>query len=522
MSDPSVSGAAKRPSAPLRELWNGAVTRWRRRRAPTSDMEPRPFGELRRRLIITNILATTFVLLIISVAVYLFEANLELAQIDRQLTREANGKVQEGLPSAPIAPHDPNETPYDPSSSNFFSVVVAQGGVVAQDDDQVQAYGLPDWIAIGPVITGALPFNTTTTLRSGYEFRIYTAPIVANGVIVGAVQSGMSLDSYQQQLQDLIHALVFLDLFIALLMLGSSVYVTNRALTPARAAFERQRQFAAGASHELRTPLALIRSLAELLADHRCAPAIAAPAAVAAESQDSVTSDAQEIIHEVDYMTRLVTDLLLLARDEHDRRALNWVLVDLRRVLQGVVDRVETLASARGVSLSSDLAGKLEGRGGVSPALVEGDPDRLRELALILLENAVRYTPRGGSILVTLDVTRGAVMRGERHGHVTFAVRDTGIGIAPEDLPHVFDPFYRATSTSLRRASASEPNGKASAGSGLGLALAHWIVEAHHGEISISSQPGKGTTFTIELPLVSSARPSHPPARTTPRVSHPA
>lgn len=528
MKNPSAPAASTHPLAPFHALWEGAAMRWRRLRAPRSDTEPRPFGELRRRLIITNVLATTFVLLIISVAIYMFEANLELAQIDRQLTREANAKVLEGLPGTTTLP-DPNETPYDPLSANFFSIVVARGGIIVQDDDQVQRYGLPDWIAIGPVITGEKSSNITGAIRSSFDFRLYTVPIVSNGAIVGAVQSGMSLDGYHQQLQDLVRGLVFLDLFIALLMLGSSIYLTDRALKPARAAFERQRQFAAGASHELRTPLALIRSLAELVADHRCAPtsegpAIArgqpSPAASASlESQESVTADAQEIVHEVDYMTRLVTDLLLLARDEHDRRALNWVIVDVRRVLQGVVQRIEPLASAQGITLSSDLAGsKVDGS---IPALVEGDPDRLRELAFILLENAVRYTPRGGSVLVTLDVARGAVMRGERHGHITFAVRDTGVGIAPADLPHVFEPFYRATSSTLRRVSGTEVGGKSSAGSGLGLALAHWIVEAHHGEIKLSSQPGKGATFTVELPLVASARPTSPPSRATPRVTRP-
>lgn len=529
MTATSAPDASPHSLSRLRVLWEGAAVRWKWPRALGPENEPRPFAQLRRRLISTNILATSVVLLIISVAIYLFEANLELAQIDRQLAREASSKVLEGLPSTPMAPQDTSETPYDPLSSNFFSIVVARGGVVVQDNDQAQRYGLPDWNAIGEVITGVRPSDTASSIHSGFDFRTYTAPIISNGAIVGAVQSGMSLDAYHQQLQDLVRGLVALDLFIALLMLGSSVYLTNRALKPARIAFERQRQFAAGASHELRTPLALIRSLAELVVDHRCVPDAEAPPATASrpnspaasmENQESVTADAQEIIHEVDYMTRLVTDLLLLARDEHDRRALNWVIVDLRRVMQGVVEKIAPLALASGIMLSSDLTGRQEGKAEVVvPALVEGDPDRLRELALVLLENAVRYTPHGGSILVTLDVTRGAVMRGERHGHVTFAVRDTGVGIAPDDQAHVFEPFYRATSTTLRRA--TNNGGKTGAGSGLGLALAHWIVEAHHGEIRLSSQPGKGATFTVELPLIASTRPTTPPSRATPRLSHP-
>jgi signal transduction histidine kinase len=155
-------------------------------------------------------------------------------------------------------------------------------------------------------------------------------------------------------------------------------------------------------------------------------------------------------------------------------------------------------------------------------ALVEGDPDRLRELALILIENAVRYTPRGGAVTVTVRTARGAVIRGERRGHVTLTVRDSGVGIAPEDQPHIFEPFYRASSSAMRRASASgvgnvgemgnlsEMDG--ASGSGLGLALAHWIVEAHGGQISLASAPGKGTTFTVELPLATQAgRVGHSP-----------
>lgn len=523
MSEAHAPDASAQPQAPLRALRAGAAKRWQRLRG--DETGPHAFRQLRRRLVATSMVATTLVLLIVSIAIYFFETGLELAQVDRQLTREANSKVAEGMP-ATIIPPDPTETAYDPKSSNFFSIVVAPGGIIAQDDDQAHNYNLPDWNQVGVVITGMRATSVTTATHGGYEFRLYTTPIKENGVIVGVVQSGISLDVYHQQQQDLLHVLIALDGIIALVTFFSSVYMTDRALKPARAAFERQRQFAAGASHELRTPLAVIRSLAELLADHRCPPAAEAPpsptASASVEGPESITSDAEEIIHEVDYMTRLVTDLLLLARDEQDRRALNWVVVDMRRVLLGVVEKVEPLAAMRNIALTSDLTSTADGKvnGGI-PALVEGDPDRLRELALILLENAVRYTPRGGSVIVTLNVTRGAVIRGERHGHVTFAVRDTGVGIAPEDQAHVFEPFYRATSSTLRRASATETKGESSAGSGLGLALAHWIVEAHRGKISLSSQPGVGTTFTIELPLLAQPRTTYPP-ELTPHASQPA
>lgn len=509
-----TGNAVKAPPSTPPAAHGVMMPRWLRPRSPRASGEPRPFTLMRRRLVITNLLATVFVLLVISVTVYIFEARMELGQIDAQLAREATGQANKGLPAA--AAPDTAEAPYDPRGANFFSIVMAPTGQVLQDDDQAQRLGLPDWASARPVLSGAQAAAYARVRHGSVRFRLYTVPIRDHGRIVGAVQSGMSLGAYHQQLHDLARGLLALDLFIALLMLGSSVYLTERALKPARVAFERQRQFAAGASHELRTPLALIRSLAELVSDHRCAPAIEpamttadSPARSATsappESEERVADDAREIIHEVDYMTRLVTDLLLLARDERDRRALNWTTVDLRRILGGVVDKIEPLAGARGITLISDLDGGADGH---VAALMDGDPDRLRQLALSLIENAVRYTPRGGRVVVSLKTTRGAPMRAERHGVATFTVRDSGVGIAPEDQPHVFEPFYRASSSSLRRASAAEPENAGGAGSGLGLALARWIVEAHKGRISLQSAPDAGTTVTVELPLFAHSRSS--------------
>lgn len=475
---------------------------------PTAD--PHPFAVLRLRLIRTNLLAAAIVLLIVSGAVYLFEAKVELAQIDQQLASEAVSQSLDGLPTN-TSGKDQGEAAFNPRGANLFSITVSPAGRVLQDDDQVQPFGLPDMALARPVLAGQLPSSVATISHSGYQFRLYTAPIRQQGVIVGAVQSGMSLGSYYQHLNDLTRALVALDVIVMLLMLGTSVYLTDRSLTPARHAFERQRQFAAGASHELRTPLALIRSLAELVADHRCPPGVAATEQATPEEQDSVTSDARDIIHEVDYMTRLVNALLLLARDERDRRALNWVRVDMRSVTRNVVEKLRPVAEERGLTLRCERRDEMDGR---AATLVEGDPDRLRELVLILLENALRYTPRNGSVFVSVTPSRGSGLRGERHGHVTLAVRDTGVGIAPEDQPHIFEPFYRASSSAMRRTLAASADGgdgaHESSGSGLGLALAHWIVEAHGGQISLTSAPGNGTTFTVELPLLSQPRSSIP------------
>lgn len=456
-----------------------------------------PFRNLRLRLVISNTIIAALILTIVSFAIYAFEARVALDQVDSQLRTEATGKADKGLPEIGSLTPGEAEAAYEATSPNLFSVILGSSGKVIEDDDQVATYGLPDIAAARPVLSGAQSSSAVTIHSGALEFRLYTAPIVEDGKVVGAVQSGMSLLAYEQHMHDLIGMLIALDVIIVLLILLSSVFLTDRALAPARAAFERQRQFAAGASHELRTPLAIVRSFAELAAGHQCAPAPASAEAAGApppsESQEEVSADAQAIIEEVDYMTRLVSNLLLLARDERDERALDWSMVDLRETAREVTARVEPLAAAQHVRLvyTNPLRGE-------TPATVWGDRDRLRELALILLENAVRYTPSGGEVSVSVTASHNWTPTGRhptRRGGVTLTVHDTGPGIAAEDLPHVFDPFYRSSSESMRRASGSHKGG-----AGLGLALAQWIVEAHDGAIAVSSAPGAGATFTVDFP----------------------
>ncbi len=471
-----------------------------------------PFRQLRLRLVIANTLIAALVLVIVSIAIYAFEARVALDQVDSQLRTEAVGKAGNGLPESGALVPGESEAAYEATSPNLFSVIINASGSVIEDDDQVATYGLPNIAAARSVLSGAVSASVVTVKHGDIEFRLYTAPILEDGKIVGAVQSGMSLLAYEQHMRDLISMLVILDAIIALLILVSSVFLTDRALAPARAAFERQRQFAAGASHELRTPLAIVRSLAELVAGHQCAPSsapqaaplaplggaetlgdVSAPEESQGEGQDEVAADAHAIIEEVDYMTRLVSNLLLLARDERDERALDWRVVNIREIAREVSIRIEPLATAQNVRLVFAEDGRSD-----APALVWGDRDRLRELALILLENAVRYTPSGGEVYIAVSASHGwapSSRHPARRGGVTLTVRDTGVGIAEEDLPHVFEPFYRASSEAMRRASGAQKGG-----AGLGLALAQWIVEAHDGTISVASAPGAGATFTVDLP----------------------
>ena len=237
------------------------------------------------------------------------------------------------------------------------------------------------------------------------------------------------------------------------------------------AALESQRRFVADASHELRTPLTTVRGNASLLGrfEH-----------LTPEDRHAVV---EQIATESERMSRLVGDLLTLARADAGQ-VLRHEPMSLGPLLQNVAQQARTLAEGKvSVSVVS-----------LADGTVMGDPDALRQLLLILLDNAIKYTPPGGSVTVGLRTES----RSGSAGVARISVVDTGIGIARADLPHVFERFYRAD------------RARQTGGTGLGLAIGKWIAEAHGGSITVESETGSGSIFTITLPLL-------PAAGSTPR-----
>lgn len=452
-----------------------------------------PFAILRRRLVITNVVVVAAVLVALCSIFYAYEVHMTQAEVDQQLASEAAHEAAKGMPQLSGAAVTA-ETPYVPGSPNLFAIFIAAPRQIVQDDDQVTRYGLPDWASAQSVLTGAQPDVVTTVLRDGVSYRLYTVPIRSGTKIIGAVQSGTSLTVYTNHLQSLLAILILLSVSVLLLTAILSVWLAERALTPARQAFTRQRQFAAAASHELRTPLAFIRSQAELIAG----------ADAAHIPPEEVTDDAREIVTEVDYLTRTTRDLLLLARDEHDTRALTMTAVDLQTVLREAVTTALPLAKERGVHLAVDSrdGGMAQKKVGDAPIIVWGDADRLRQLVLILLDNGIRYTPPGGTVSLNVRTERRPRLSLHQAGSAVLTVRDTGVGIPPAELPRIFEPFYRASAPHPRAEDARDSNhNDRNGGTGLGLALAQWIVHAHGGAISVRSTLGEGSVFTVTLPL---------------------
>ena len=279
---------------------------------------------------------------------------------------------------------------------------------------------------------------------------------------------------YLQALQDRSTEVATLASLLVTLLIGGLVVVlasfvlgylyASRALVPIRQSFatqrlalRRQREFAADASHELRTPLTVIRSSVEHLQRH--------PERPVGESKEAL----DDIDAEVAHLTSLVNDLLLLARSDSGAVPLERMPLDLGDVAVDAVSVLERVAGDRGVRLTVDP----------SPAMLTGDPARLRQLVTILVDNAIRHSPRGGTVEVTV--------RGE-DGIAWVQVTDEGPGVSLEDMPHVFDRFYR---------SPDAPSG----GTGLGLAIARWVAERHGGRIGVATRETGGAMFRVELPV---------------------
>jgi signal transduction histidine kinase len=260
-------------------------------------------------------------------------------------------------------------------------------------------------------------------------------------------------------LRALLLVLLVGSLAVLVAAVGFGYFYAGRALVPIRRSLQRQRDFAADASHELRTPLAIVRG-----AVHELRATDGAADGAAEASKDRKRSIA-DIEAGTDRLGRLVDDLLLLARADSGAIELRREPVDLADIATDSVARFTRQAAERSVRLRLDVA----------PAQVIGDPDRLAQVVAILVDNAVKHSPEGGTVGVVV-----------REGS-TLVVEDEGPGIRPEDLPHIFDRFWRA------------PDAPAG-GTGLGLAIASWVVESHGGGISATNRDGGGATFTVTLP----------------------
>ena len=290
--------------------------------------------------------------------------------------------------------------------------------------------------------------------------RVVSMPMRDSGEVIGVIQYARSLKGVQQTIDRLLLVLMPLALGGLGAALLGGLYMAGRALRPARESFERQRAFVADASHELKTPLTLIRADAEmvLFRDHL-------------NEEDRKLLD--HALAETDRMGAVLSDLLLVARLDAGKVDLAEKPFDLAALLSEEAERFGARAAAKEVRLEVLSPGELKAR---------GDAKRTGQALAVLFDNAVRFTPSGGSIAI--------------HGRLSerwteASVADTGPGIIPEDLPRVFDRFYRAEAARTRN-----KNG----GTGLGLAIARDLMRAQGGDIVAEHAKGGGAVFRLRLP----------------------
>jgi signal transduction histidine kinase len=244
-------------------------------------------------------------------------------------------------------------------------------------------------------------------------------------------------------------------------IIAASYYLAKRAMIPIEAAWEKQQRFVADASHELRSPLTGIHSNAELMLRH--------PANTVEQESNRIHT----IMKESSRMTKLIASLLTLSRSDANKTELQLSQIDFSELIELVSEHFRPLEELEQIQLQVDVVPDLQ---------LVGDRERLHQLLVILLDNAFKYTPKGGRVVVSGS---------KADKNILLSVQDTGCGIQSENLPHIFDRFFREDKARSRD----------KGGIGLGLSIAKWIVDMHAGKITAQSEPGSGTTFKLSIPI---------------------
>ena len=450
---------------------------------------------LRLRLSITYSALVGVVLLLFGFLVFSIVSQVLLEQIDSRLSQSANQIIERLRVSANNQFDIRQLSAYQPTENLLFQVWDTERRLQFS-----RPVGLTDPLDEAGVRLGQVFFSSQSI--NGVRVRVISVPLRTNRAPVGYLQVGLSLALVEITQNALATVLIALTITLMIVVLVTTWALTGEALAqletvtqvatqitqaddlsrriPVAAMaedevsrliqafnqtlerleklFATQRRFLADVSHELRTPLTVIKGEVGLM---RLTNEL---------DEESLRS----IEKEVDRLSRLVGDLLLLAQAESGQLPLELKSVELDTILLEVIQQMQVLASGK-VNL------RLEE---IDQVMVNGDRDRLKQVILNLVSNAVNYTPAGGEVRLWLSkIDQRACLK----------VEDTGPGIPPEDLPYIFDRFYRGDPSRKRTENS---------GFGLGLSIAKWIVDRHGGQIEVESQVGKGTRFTVWLPLV--------------------
>ena len=428
------------------------------------------FTRIRLRLTLSYsaMLILFLILFTVIVSVVLFVVIWQ--EQDRQVQAGADDAVvlyQDVLRQLPnIDANHPDLDVKDRNGGRFFTYIVRADGKLIAGTEQLPPVrsellkSLKNWVPL-PGETRVTTLHITRR-HGALQLLVTGRAIMQDGRLTGVLYTGNDISFYWEVFNGLIHVLVVLILVFGVVATVVGQRMAARAMVPINKSFQQQQKFVADASHELRTPLTVLNSSIDV---------------IEMEDGDTLSGMSKRVLadmkDEVNSMSKLVADLLTLARSDSGAVELHVETFDLKAVAEQVIRLRQPIALEKGIELAL---------GRSMPLAMNGDSERLKQLLVILIDNALKFTPGGGR--VTVSVARD-------HREIVVRVRDTGIGIPVEEQARIFERFYRVESARTREAG----------GTGIGLAIAKWIVEAHRGTIGVQSAPGEGSTFTVRLPV---------------------
>ncbi|MBA2715170.1 MAG: HAMP domain-containing histidine kinase [Rubrobacteraceae bacterium] len=415
------------------------------------------FDHIRKRLTMGYVGILAIILLVFGVVVVIsFHRQVSIQQdklLDQKVRSLVNGSLSRTDTSAIL--EDPN---------SYGWVIVTPDGHTLWQNPTAASLGLP---APGLAKESLHEGEMVSAPIGGPQgkVRVASSPAVLQSGTLVVLQVARSPAVVQGTVDRLILVLWTVGLGALILAAAGGLFMSRRAMRPVQEAFGRQRTFIADASHELKTPLTLIRADAEVLSRGLD------------DSDDNNRELVDDLLGETDRMNAILSDLVLLARLDAEKVSVSREPFDLALVLSETSERFAARAVAEGKDLQVNHAGKLPAR---------GDAERTGQILAALLDNALRFTPAGGTVTVE---GRSVDKR------IEATVTDTGPGIASESLDRVFERFYRADAHSAART-----RGPSGGGTGLGLAIARDLARAQGGELVAGSADDGGARFTLTLP----------------------
>lgn len=411
------------------------------------------FTSVRIKLVAMNAAVILIVLALLSTSIYV-HMRYRLYHDTDEILKLAEGRIQSFHDLSNLLHSGRPDPAQDETTTYLFWN--AQGELVGQLPRQ----SFPVSFAARFFLSADRP-NFRSLTADGHSYRVFTfsnpdqSPLSI--VTVGIVRS---LDDARSTLRSLKMDIVTAIIAGVVLSVLMGLFLAGRSIVPIRKSWEKQQRFVADASHELRTPTAIIQAQTELLLRN--------PAHSIEQEADQIAV----IVKESNRMNRLLGNLLTLARSDSNQLQLQFVLFDLNALANELAERFKLLAATKQIEIRYSAE---------QPLRLWGDEGRIRQLLIIVLDNALKYTPEAGHVEVTVRTQSNlAVIR----------VADSGCGISKTDLPFVFDRFYRGDKIRSR----------ADGGTGLGLSIAQWIIQAHGGAIAIESSVNAGTVVELKLP----------------------